>query len=214
MEDEFISLRQDMVENRLKFQGISDKKILEAFFRIPRENFVRPPDRSYAYLDRPLHIGYDQTISQPYVVALMTQLLAPKRNDTILEIGSGSGYQSAILSCLCKQVISYEIVSQLAQFAKDNLKKTGIENVVIRSGDGGADLKPDETFDRMIVTAAVSVLPETWSEHLKEGGILVIPEGKYFSQILMKYKKVHGKLKLIDESVPVRFVPLTGKYGT
>ncbi len=204
--------RESMVFMQLKSRGINNQRILNTFLTIPRENFVPQNMKASAYLDNALPIGYEQTISQPYVVALMTQSLNPQKNESILEIGTGSGYQAAILSNLCKKVTSYEIIPQLAKFAKENLTKTNIDNVKIKNSDG-SDLKENEIFDKIIVTAATPKIPQNWIKCLKEKGSLVVPQGNIDSQVLLKYKKKDGKLELLETSIPVRFVPLKGKEG-
>lgn len=194
-----------MIEFQLRARGIEDERILNAFEHIPRENFVLY--KKHAYDDSAQPIGYGQTISQPYVVALMTELLEPNKDDIVLEIGTGSGYQAAILSKLVNRVVSVEIVVELVDYAKKNLAQLGINNVEVKHSDAGLDL--DEKFDKIIVTAATDKL--IWGELLKEGGILVLPKGEIYSQVLTKYKKINEVLVLVEKSIPVIFVPLTGK---
>ncbi len=204
---------QQWIEEQLIQRGIKDKKILDVFSKVNREKFISENLKYTAYQDSALPLGYEQTISQPYVVALMTQLLNPKKTDVVLEVGSGSGYQSAILSKLVKKVISLEIIEKLAEFAKENIKKNNINNVEILHKDATI-FKKSKYFDKIIVTAATKRIPQNWIDLLKEGGEIVLPEKKYiYTQQIIKYKKLNNKLKLTKESIPVVFVPLTGKYS-
>ena len=193
----------------LEQRGIKNKRILDAFLNIPREEFVPTEYKKNAYYDGPLPIGSNQTISQPYIVALMTQMLEVRKSDIVLEVGTGSGYQSAILSRLAKKVISVEIIPKLVDFAKDNHSRCNIKNTEIYFHDGTLSL--NQKFDRIIITAASQRLVKSWVEELKDGGILIVPEGDPDYQYLKRYRKIKGKLILEDMSVPVRFVPLTGK---
>ena len=195
----------------LEQMGIDDKKILKAFRNVPREEFVLEEHKESAYYDGPLPIGHGQTISQPYIVALMTQMLSVKKSDVVLEVGTGSGYQAAVLSKLVKKVVSLEIVPELAEFAKRNLLKAGVKNVEVQNYDG--TLLFDGKFDKIIVTAASPGVVENWTDELKCGGILVVPEGDLGYQYLKKYRKIDSKLVLEDMSDSVRFVPLLGKFG-
>lgn len=202
-----------MVEHQLKRRGIYDTRIINAFLEIPRENFIPEMERANAYEDGPVPIGHGQTISQPYIVALMTQLLDPKRTDQVLEIGAGSGYQSAILSRMVKNVTSVEIIASLAKSAQENLDNLGIINVKVIHDDGSALIFKNKKFDKIIVTAAAPEIPAIWIDLLKERGIIVIPEGNSFNQYLNTYQKINGNLKKVGQSVGVRFVLLRGKEG-
>jgi len=212
--DKYLEKRKNMIESQLKARGISNQKILESFLQIPRENFVPENIQNISYQDTPLPIGYGQTISQPYIVALMSELINPQKDDYILEIGTGSGYQSAILSKLIKKILSFEIIPELATFAQNNLKNTQIKNVIVINTDGTEELGKEFQFDKIIVTAATKKISKNWIKSLKENGTIVLPQGNnLIIQYLLKYKKINGKLKLLTKSIPVTFVPLTGKYG-
>ncbi len=207
--------KKDKIFYQIIKSGITDKKIIDAFVLIPRENFVLEEYRTIAYNDSALPIGHGQTLSQPFVVALMTHMLDVQKEDKILEIGTGSGYQSAILSVLAKETVSFEILKPVYEFAKENLKKCNIKNVKLQNVDGSDyfDKKYESYFDKIVITAASGKICDNWAKYLKEEGLLVMPEGKLEYQVLKKYKKKNNKLELVEESIPVRFVPLTGKGG-
>ncbi len=204
---EFATHRQRMVEQQLKPRGIKDERVLAAMGKVPREEFVPADVRPSAYEDGPLPIGYDQTISQPYVVAFMTEQLRPKRSDRVLEIGSGSGYQAAILAELVGEVYTIEIVEPLAKSAEATLQRLGYNNVHIKAGDGYKGWPEEAPFDAIIVTCAPEKVPQPLVDQLKDGGRMVIPVGERFAQQLYLLEKKNGQLK---ESVtlPVRFVPM------
>lgn len=202
-----------MVEFQIVNRGINSRRILRAFYDVPREFFVPVRIQDYAYFDGPLDIGFGATISQPYVVAIMTYMLDPKPDETILEIGTGSGYQSAILSKLCLQVESVEIIPELANFSRQNLRKADINNVDVMCYDGTLSLEKEGFFDKIVVTCATLDIPEDWITQIKEGGFIVLPQGDINSQILKKYKKIKGKLKLVQEGLSVKFLPLHGQKG-
>lgn len=188
-----------------------DDRVMEAMRNVPRHEFVPANSQLIAYHNGPLSIGHGQTISQPYIVALMTDLLEPQANDVILEIGTGSGYQSAILSCLVKQVHTTETVSPLVEPARQRLQRLGYNNVQVHECDGYYGLPEQAPFDGIIVTAAAPHVPEPLVEQLKPGGRLVIPVGHefYAQELLVIQKHKDGQLsrrKVID----VVFVPLTG----
>ena len=199
--------RQRMVEQQLKPRGIKDERVLAAMAKVPREEFVAADARPSAYEDGPLPIGYDQTISQPYVVAFMTEQLRPKRSDRVLEIGSGSGYQAAILGELVAEVYTIEIVEPLAKSAEATLQRLGYSNVHIKVGDGYKGWPEEAPFDAIIVTCAPEKVPQPLVDQLKDGGRMVIPVGERFAQQLYLLEKKNGQLK---ESItlPVRFVPM------
>ena len=199
--------RQRMVEQQLKPRGIKDERVLAAMGKVPREEFVPADVRPSAYEDGPLPIGYDQTISQPYVVAFMTEQLRPKRSDRVLEIGSGSGYQAAILGELVAEVYTIEIVEPLAKTAEATLQRLGYKNVHLKVGDGYKGWPEEAPFDAVIVTCAPEKVPQPLVDQLKDGGRMVIPVGERFAQQLYLLEKKNGQLK---ESVtlPVRFVPM------
>ena len=199
--------RQRMVEQQLKPRGIKEERVLAAMAKVPREEFAPADARPSAYEDGPLPIGYDQTISQPYVVAFMTEQLRPKQSDRVLEIGSGSGYQAAILSELVAEVYTIEIVEPLGKSAEATLQRLGYNNVHIKMGDGYKGWPEEAPFDAIIVTCAPEKVPQPLVDQLKDGGRMVIPVGERFAQQLYLLEKKNGQLK---ESVtlPVRFVPM------
>lgn len=193
--------------------GITDKRVLEAFSKVPRSEFVRPSDIKKAYEDIPLPIGEGQTISQPSLVALMTQELKLKGSEKVLEIGTGSGYQTAILSCLSKKVYSIERIASLANRAKKVLKKLGYKNIKVIIRDGTKGLKKYAPYDGIMVTAGANIIPKSLIDQLKERGRIVVPVGKTRTdQVLQVGIKNKRELKIQDIE-PVKFVPLIGKYG-
>ena len=196
-----------MVQQQLKAEGIKDERVLAAMAKVPREEFVPADQRAGAYQDGPLLIGYDQTISQPYIVAFMTEQLRPKPGDRVLEIGSGSGYQAAILAELVTEVYTIEIVEPLAKTAEATLQRLGYKNVHLKVGDGYKGWPEEAPFDAIIVTCAPDKVPQPLVDQLKDGGRMVIPVGERFAQQLYLLEKKNGQLK---ESVtlPVRFVPM------
>lgn len=209
-EDEaaFARARQQMVERQLKARDITDARVLWALGRIPRHRFIRPALAGEAYADRPLPIDEGQTISQPYIVALMTQLLELRGPERVLEVGTGSGYQAAVLAELVKQVYTIEILPGLAAGARARLKALGYTNVEVRAGDGYQGWPDQAPFDAIIVTAGATHIPQALIAQLKEGGRLVIPVDVASGyQELLQGRKAHGRL--VTRSVaPVRFVPL------
>ena len=204
---DFAAHRQRMIEQQLKARGIKDERVIAAMAKVPREEFIPVDARANAYEDGPLPIGYDQTISQPYVVAFMTEQLRPKQDDRVLEIGSGSGYQAAILAELMAHVYTVEIVEPLGKTAEATLQRLGYKNVHIKVGDGYRGWPEEAPFDAIIVTCAPEHVPQPLVDQLKEGGRMVIPVGERFAQQLYLLEKKNGQLK---ESVtlPVRFVPM------
>lgn len=204
--------REEMVKRQLIPRGISDKKVLDAFLQVEREKFVPPQAREDAYKDFPLSIGEGQTISQPYMVALMTQCLMLTGKQKVLEIGTGSGYQTAILSLLSREVCSIERVPSLATRAKRVLKQLDYCNVRVFTGDGTLGLKDYAPYDRILVTAGARNVPPPLIRQLNEGGIMVIPVGDVYSQELMVVKRKKGEVssKIVERCV---FVPLVGQYG-
>lgn len=197
-----------MVERQLRARGIDDQRVLRTMAKVPRDKFVPKELTARAYDDSPLPIGFGQTISQPYIVAFMTQELRPKPTDRVLEIGTGSGYQAAVLSELVAQVYTIEIVRPLAQRAAVVLQALGYKNVLVKGGDGYKGWPEHAPFDAIIVTAAPDHVPQPLVEQLKEGGRLIIPVGKTHAQRLYTYEKRGGSLKE-TAVIPVRFVPLT-----
>lgn len=201
--------RTEMVEKQIIARGIEDKNVINAMLKVYRHKFVPKKYEKYAYTDGPLPIGEDQTISQPYIVALMTEVLKLKAGERVLEIGTGSGYQSAILSLIVKEVYTIEIIPSLAKSAQQRLESLGYKNVHVRCGDGFLGWPEAAPFDGIIVTCAAPRVPEPLIEQLTEGGRLIIPEGDEW-QMLVLYKKIKGKLEK-EELIPVRFVPMQGK---
>jgi len=198
-----------MVEEQLKRRGISDARVLLAMKKVPRHEFVPAEYIDEAYEDRPVPIGYGQTISQPYIVALMTQLLSPERTDKILEIGTGSGYQAAILAEIIDSVFTIEIVKPLAQSASGRLKKLGYRNVQVLWADGYYGWQEHAPFDGIIVTAAAEHIPPPLIQQLRDGGKMVIPVGHpLLTQNLIIVEKKSGRITT-RTIAPVRFVPLT-----
>ena len=204
--------RKRMVELQLAspHRGITNKQVLEAMARVPRHELVPEAYRSMAYSDSPLPIGHGQTISQPYIVAFMTEKLNPKPTDKVLEVGTGSGYQAAVLAELVDEVYSIEIVDDLAQRAKTDLKRLGYENGHVRSGDGYTGWPEAAPFDAVIVTAAPDHVPGPLVDQLKEGGRVIIPVGSGWNQELYILEKQDGEVKK-QAVLPVRFVPMTGE---
>lgn len=201
-----------MVEEQLVSRGIKDQRVLSAFLEVPRHKFVEEYLKYKAYDDYPLSIGYSQTISQPYMVALMTEALAPSPQDKILEIGTGSGYQAAILSRLCSTVYSIERVSALASRARKTLDELGYFNIHTRIGDGTFGLPQDAPYDGIIVTAGAPHVPEALIGQLKEDGRLVIPVGDQSIQDLKRITRTKDGIR--EESLGgCRFVRLIGKNG-
>jgi protein-L-isoaspartate(D-aspartate) O-methyltransferase len=189
-------------------QGVKEARVLQALASVPREEFVPADQRPYAYEDRPLPIGHDQTISQPSLVALMTELLKLKPGDKVLEIGTGSGYQAAILAKLTDQVYTIEIIPELAKTAQATLTRLGCKSVKVKTGDGYLGWKEYAPFDAIIVTCAPDHVPKPLADQLKEGGRMVIPVGPDAGvQTLYLLEKQKGKLTS-TAVVPVRFVPL------
>ena len=197
-----------MIARQLRGRGISDQRVLRAMGSVPREKFVPKELRNSAYDDRPLPIGYGQTISQPFIVAFMTEQLQPKRSQRVLEIGTGSGYQAAVLSDLVAEVYTIEIVRPLAQRAEAVLRELGYKNVQVKAGDGYKGWPEHAPFDAIIVTAAPDHVPPPLVEQLKEGGRMIIPVGKSGSQKLYLLEKQNGQIQQ-TAVIPVRFVPLT-----
>ena len=202
--------RLHMVSEQIEARGVRDARVLAAMRKVPRHRFVPNAERAQAYADRPLPIGHRQTISQPYIVALMSELAGVKPGDTVLEVGTGSGYQAAVLAEMGVKVFSIEIIKPLAKQAKATLDELGYgKRVTVRHGDGYAGWPERAPFDAVVVTAAPPKIPGPLKQQLKVGGRLVIPVGKYFQSLLRVTRTKDG---FREESViPVRFVPMTGK---
>ena len=204
---DYQSARSAMVEKQLKARDISDPKVLQSMEKVPRHLFVPQQYRSQAYGDFPLPIGFDQTISQPYIVAIMTQLLQLKGGETVLEIGTGSGYQAAVLAEICARVCSIEIIPQLAQSAEKTLKSLEYDNIEIVCADGYKGwTRENILFDGIIITAAPPEVPETLLNQLKIGGRLVLPEGNTWQELRVYTRTTEGFSR--KNIIPVRFVPM------
>ena len=208
----FAASANAMVERQLRPRGIDDPRVLRAMTKVRRQDFVAKELRARAYEDHPLPIGYGQTISQPFIVAFMTQELKPKSTDHVLEIGTGSGYQAAVLAELVAEVYTIEIVKPLAQEAEIRLRGLGYRTVHVKAGDGYKGWPEHAPFDAIIVTAAPDHVPQPLVEQLKEGGRMIIPVGKTFAQELYLLEK-HGGVVKQTAVIPVKFVPLTREAG-
>jgi protein-L-isoaspartate(D-aspartate) O-methyltransferase len=209
--DPFASAHREMIERQLKRRDISDPAVLQAMADVPRHRFVSPALQSQAYADGPLPIGHGQTISQPYIVAFMTQLLELTNKDKVFEIGTGCGYQAAVLARLAKQVYTIEIVEPLADEARKLLAELGYENIFIKAGDGFDGWPEKAPFDKIILTCAVREFPPALIAQLAEGGRIIAPLGPpgYAQELVLATKK-NGRLQS-KKVLPVRFVPMTGK---
>jgi len=206
---DFKVMREKMVESQIKARGVKDPRVLSALLKVERHRFVPEKYLDSAYSDQPLPIGEGQTISQPYIVALMTELLELKANEKVLEIGTGSGYQAAVLAELAKEVYTIEIVEPLAYMGKKRLSELGYQNVIVKAGDGYLGWPEAAPFDAIIVTAAPDHIPAPLIDQLKEGGRMVVPVGSY-AQELKKIVKKSGKVETTN-IIPVVFVPMTGE---
>jgi protein-L-isoaspartate(D-aspartate) O-methyltransferase len=201
-----------MVSTQLLPRGIKDKRVIDAMKKVPRHVFVTDDLWHKAYDDMALQIGQGQTISQPYMVAIMTELLELQGTERVLEIGTGSGYQTAILAELSSEVLSIERIEALSATAEKKLLRLGYDNIRLIVGDGTLGHPEKAPFDRVLVTAGTPVVPDTLKGQLKEGGIIVAPVGNQYSQQLVKAKKINDQF-IIDYHTPCVFVPLIGKYG-
>ncbi len=206
---DFKAMSEKMVETQIQARGVKDPRVLSALRKVERHRFVPKEYLDSAYFDQPLPIGEGQTISQPYIVALMTELLELKGGEKVLEIGTGSGYQAAILGELAKEVYSIEIIETLASMAKNRLSELGYQNVKVKTGDGYLGWPEVAPFDAIIITCAPDHIPKPLIEQLKEGGRMVVPVGTY-AQELKKIVKRSGKMETTDV-IPVVFVPMTGE---
>lgn len=198
--------RQDMVERQIRRRGINDQAVLQAMSTVPRHRFVTPAQANLAYEDYPLPIGYNQTISQPYIVAYMTEAAQISPKNKVLEIGTGSGYQAAILSKLAKEVYTIEIIPELASRASQILKELGYTNIFLREGDGYQGWQEHAPYDAILVTAAPESIPQSLVEQLAIGGKMVIPVGIWNQDIIVLTKTPEGIVE--ERTIPVRFVPL------
>ncbi len=207
-------LRQAMIENQIIDRGVSDERVIKAMNDVPRHLFVKESLRDLAYADGPLPIGHNQTISQPYIVAYMTEILQPDTHHIVLEVGTGSGYQAAILSKLVNHVYSIEIIPELGKEAANRLDKLGYDNVTVKIGDGYNGWEEHSPFDRIIVTAAPEQIPKKLVDQLKSGGLMVLPVGKTsFGQDMRVVKKDKTGQVTIQETIPVRFVPMIHEHN-
>ena len=208
-QDAFVADREGMVADQIAGRDVRDVRVLAAMREVPRHRFVHDALQRQAYDDRPLPIGHDQTISQPYIVALMTELARPGRGDRVLEVGTGSGYQAAVLSRLVSHVYTIELVADLARSAEQRLKALGYANVTTRAGDGYAGWPEMAPFDIIMVTAAPDHVPAPLLEQLRPGGRLVVPVGPAAEvQELQLLEKDNGGRTRTKHIAPVRFVPL------
>jgi len=210
--DHYQMLRDMMVDQQLEARGISDSRVLEAMRRVPRHLFVPPARRDRAYEDTPLPLGEGQTISQPYIVAWMTELLQIRGDGTVLEVGTGSGYQAAILGVIAKKVYTIERIPSLAESARKLLSELGLTNVEVLVGDGSKGLEEHAPYRAILVAAGSPSIPETLVEQLDEGGRLVIPVGPPSMQMLTVVEKKDG-VAVPEEVGSCVFVPLVGMYG-
>jgi len=212
--DDVRERRLDMVERQIRERGVVDERVLEVMRTVPRERFVPPDAARHAYEDTPLAIGFGQTISQPYIVAYMTEALDVQPRHRVLEIGTGSGYQAAVLGQLAREVYTIEIVSGLARTASSVLAELGYSNVHVREGDGYAGWPEQAPFDRIIVTAAPDEIPQPLIDQLAPGGRLVIPVGSQGETQWMTIVERTGAGVVERRTIPVQFVPFTrGKPG-
>jgi protein-L-isoaspartate(D-aspartate) O-methyltransferase len=211
-EADFAAARKRMVEEQIRGPGrdIKNARVLEAMGKVPRHEFVPLEHRAAAYEDFPLSIGHGQTISQPFIVAFMTEQLDPKPTDRVLEIGAGSGYQAAVLAALVAHVYTIEIVEPLGRRAETDLRRLGYTNVTVRIGDGYQGWPEAAPFDAIIVTCAPEQIPQPLIDQLKDGGRMIIPVGELYDQSLYLLEK-RGKEVKRRAVLPVRFVPMTGR---
>ena len=205
----FAALRKSMVAEQIKARGITDPRVLEAMEKVPRHKFLPSHLWDEAYDDGPLPIGYGQTISQPYVVAYMTEQLQLTGTEKVLEIGTGSGYQTAILAELAKEVYSIEIVPELGHRAARILKELGYTNVHVRIGDGYRGWPEEAPFDAILLAAAPDHIPQPLLDQLKEGGRMILPVGEFYQDLVLIRKTEEGIIK--ESKIPVRFVPMRGE---
>ena len=207
--DPFSAARQNMVRDQIAACGVKNPEVLRAMRNVPRHLFVPAAPRALAYRDRPVPIGFGQTISQPYIIGLMTELIAPAKSHRVLEIGTGSGYQAAILAGLAEHVYTIEVLAPLAESARATLAAQGYHNVTVRNGDGYLGWPEEAPFDRIILTAAPPAIPHTLIGQLRPGGILVAPVGaRPFEQQLIVIEKSAGGEIRRRSIVPVMFVPM------
>ncbi len=205
--------RLAMVDRQIRARGVQDSSVLAAMESVPRHLFVPEGDRHLAYEDHPLPIGYEQTISQPYIVAYMTAKLGIRPGDKVLEIGTGSGYQAAILSRLARVVYTIEIVEPICREAAATLGRLGFSNVEVRCGDGFVGWPEEAPFDAIMLTASPENIPNPLVEQLAPGGRMILPLGGHYQELVLIQRSLEGQLSR-RELIPVRFVPMTGEAET
>ncbi|MFQ5942879.1 MAG: protein-L-isoaspartate(D-aspartate) O-methyltransferase [Anaerolineales bacterium] len=208
-----LAARERMVQEQLRGRDIADERVLAAMGAVPRHRFVPAEMRERAYADGPVRLEKGQTISQPYIVALMAQLLELEGEETVLEIGTGSGYQAAVLSILAAQVYSLERIPELAKPARGRLRKLGYDNIEVLEQDGSKGLPEHAPYPAIVVTAAAPKLPEPLKEQLAPEGRLVVPIGSQDGQMLERWRKGKGEVLSQERIAPVAFVPLMGEHG-
>ncbi|MCP4723803.1 MAG: protein-L-isoaspartate(D-aspartate) O-methyltransferase [bacterium] len=208
-QDKYAARRKIMVETQIKGRGIKDKLVLDAMLKVPRHEFVPGQYKDLSYFDSPLPIGEEQTISQPYIVAYMTEVLKLKGDEKALEIGTGSGYQAAVLAEIVKELYTIEIIEKLGKRAEKILKDLDYKNVHVIIGDGYDGYPSEAPFDAVIVTAAPENIPQPLIDQLKPGGRMVIPVGSIYQNLMLIEKTEEGIIE--STLIPVRFVPMTGK---
>ena len=211
-EDEYLMARLSMVEEQIITRGLSEPRLISVMGRVPRHRFVLASDLASAYEDCPLTIGHDQTISQPYIVALMTDMLQLTGKERVLEVGSGSGYQAAVLGLMAAEVHTVEVIPELAEQAAEILADLGYSNVIVHCGDGSQGWPAARPYDGILVAAAAPRVPPPLLDQLADGGRLVIPVGVRGSQFLELWKRTGQKFEC-RVSLQVAFVPLRGEYG-
>jgi protein-L-isoaspartate(D-aspartate) O-methyltransferase len=208
-EEELTDMRNKMVERQIIARGVKDSLVIDAMTKVPRHLFVPDEEQKNAYKDEARSIGKGQTISQPYIVAFMTEELQVGPDDQVLEIGTGSGYQAAVLGQIVDTVYSVEIIEELADGAKKKIEELGYTNIIIKQGDGYLGWPEKAPFDAIIVTAAPPTIPPLLLDQLKIGGRMILPVGKYVQELVIVSKTTSGHT--MESVLPVRFVPMTGK---
>ncbi len=203
-------MRLQMVAEQIRARGIRDERVLAAMARVPRHLFVHPGQAAFAYRDHPLPIGYDQTISQPYIVAYMTEMVSVQAQDKVLEIGTGSGYQAAVLSELADKVYTVEIVEPLCTEAAERLARLEYKKVSVRCGDGFLGWPEEAPFDVIMLTASPAEIPQPLIAQLATGGRMILPLGAHYQELVLITRDQKGQL-IRKNLIPVRFVPMTGK---
>ena len=207
--EQFEVERVQMVKYQIRDRGIQDERVLAAMSKVPRHQFVDYPWKDFAYSDRPLPIGYQQTISQPYIVAYMTETAEISTDAKVLEIGTGCGYQAAILGEIAKQVYSIEIIPELAERARQTLSQLGYKNIEVKTGDGYQGWAEHAPYDAIVVTAAPEKIPQPLIDQLATNGKMVIPVGGWYQDIIVLTKTEDRIIK--EKTIPVRFVPMRRK---